>query len=208
MAFAKSTGLVEFSSGGFELHLPPTPFSQPPNPPRFVMLDDIHQVFYDVAYQPPHSGNTTPWPALAAHTIPDPAITFHPHQWTRLQATRSAMGFLVSINHRDGDVFHGTIAGTVSVQTLPQNLMNWAALRSLKGPELPAEMRAGLLRRVWNRRPGSRTDAVSYVTSGAVLEQMPRPWHRDGAALNWELDERFAGGVLLGEQQQWRLSTG
>ena len=80
------------------------------------------------------------------------------------------------------------------------------ALRALKGKELPAEMRAGLLRRIWNRRSNAADQSIPFVTPSRILNGMPRPWHRDGVALNYELDERFAGGKTLGPPSRWKVS--
>jgi hypothetical protein len=101
MSLSDMLGVLEFRSGGFELYLPPTRFSSPPEPPSFVMLDDSSQVFYDVDYQALQLGNTTPWSTLALHTVPDPAIVFPPEQCDMLQIMNFATGFLVSIESRD-----------------------------------------------------------------------------------------------------------
>lgn len=169
------------------------------------MLDDSSQIFYDVDYGTRLLGNSTPWTALALHTVPDPAIVFPPEQCDMLPFMNLVTGFLVSIESRDRGVFVAKKIGRVNVKPLKEGLMNWAALRSLKGDPLPAEMSAGLLRRVWNRRPNAPPRAIPYVTPGHILDNMPRPWHRDGAVLNYELDQIFAGGVALGTHQHWRV---
>lgn len=200
---------LEITSAGFELFIPPTPFSnpQPPEPNgRFVLLDDEDNVFYDVDYTSPGLRNTVSWKQLALHTIPDPAIVFPPAQWQKLKDPNwLPTGFLVSIQSREPDCFKAVNLGAVHVKPRPQALMNWDVLESLKGPELPAEMKAGLLRKVFNRRPGANMQSISYVNPRKVLDKMSRPWHRDGKWLNWELDDRFVGGKRIDEGQKWRL---
>jgi hypothetical protein len=205
MSSSRTSGVLEFKSRGFELYLPPTPFSSPPAYARFVMLDDSTQKFYDVDYQTELLGNTTPWTALALHQVRDPAIVFPPEQCDMLEIMKFATGFLVSIECRDREMFVAKKIGSVNVKLMEEKLMNWAALRSLKGDELPAEMRVGLLRRVWNKRPNAASQSIPYVTPRLTLDDMPKHWHRDGAALNYELDQIFAGGAPLGEQQHWKV---
>jgi hypothetical protein len=198
---------LQFTSGGFELYVPPTPFSNPPKPAHFVVLDDLNDVFYDVDYESSDLKNTTPWTELALHTVADPAIVFPPNQYQMSENNKTLRitGFLVSIQSRDSGLFTATKIGTVHVQQLQKKYMNWGALESLKGAELPSEMRAGLLRHVFNRRPRGSARMISYVTPRHVLDNMPRQWHRNAAALNWELDERFAGGARIGKERKWRL---
>ena len=197
---------LQFRSWGFELYVPPTPFSSPPAPTRFVMLDDLNDVFYDIDYETPLLGNKTPWTELALHTVPDPAIVFPPEQQDMLHKMQFATGFLVSIESRSSTLITARKIGRVNVKQLPEKLMNWSALRALKGKELPAEMRAGLLRRIWNRRSGAADHSIPFVTPSRILNDMPRPWHRDAVALNYELDERFAGGKALGPPSRWKVS--
>ena len=201
-----SSDVLQFRSWGFELYVPPTPFSSPPAPTRFVMLDDLNGVFYDVDYETPLLGNKTPWMELALHTVTDPAIVFPPEQQDMLHKKQFATGFLVSIGSRSPTLITARMLGRVNVKKLPQELMNWSALRALKGKELPAEMCAGLLRRIWNRRAGAAAQSFPFVTPSRILNGMPRPWHRDGVALNYELDERFAGGKALGPPSCWKVS--
>jgi hypothetical protein len=131
------------------------------------------------------------------HTTPDPAIVFPPNQQEIFDAKLSitATGFLVSIISRANGEFVAKWLGTVHVDRLPEQSMNWGALESLKGDELPAEMRNGLLRFVFNRRPGASGGSHSYVTPRGVLDGLERPWYKDGASLAWELDDRFVGGA-------------
>src|SRR6201999_2747155 len=109
---------------------------------------DLDDTFYQVIYSGPGLKNTIPWPDLALHTVPDPAIVFPPNQQNTFSAGLSIMatGFLVSIISRESGVFEAKWLGTVHVDRLPEASMNWGALESLKGDELPAEMRNGLLR--------------------------------------------------------------
>lgn len=199
----------DITTAGFELYVPPTPFSNPTPPEpsgRFVMLDDEDGVFYDVCYDSAPLRNTIPWTELGLHNFVDPAIIFPPAQWQKLaDPDWLPTGFLVSIQSRGPEHFTAIKIGTVHVKQLPQALMNWEVLESLKGPELPAEMKAGLLRSVFNRRPGSNSQSISYVNQRGVLDKMSRPWHRDGNWLNWELDHRFAGGRRIDEKQKWKL---
>lgn len=184
------------------------------------MLDDLDNVFYDVDYESSELQNSTDWTELALHNVVDPAIVFPPNQWQIFEECWTwrqvggeledrpliATGFLVSIQSRDSGIFNATKLGTVHVLQWRQQHMNWGVLESLKGTELPSEMRAGLLRHIFNRRPGANTQMViSYVTPRRVLDENSRPWHEDGASLNWELDHRFAGGARIGREQKWRL---
>jgi hypothetical protein len=202
---------LDITSGGFELYVPPTPFAmggpEKKDPiSRFVMLDDENGVFYDVDYGSEPLRNSTPWSELALYNVVDPAVVFPPAQWQKLHDLDwLPTGFLVAIQSRDGNVFRAVKIGAVHVKRLPRDLMNWGALESLTGPELTAEVRAGLLRRVFDRRPGSNAGPVSYVNPKKVLDGMPRPWHRDGNWLNWELSHRFVGGKEIDEGQRWEL---
>jgi hypothetical protein len=200
---------LKYTSGGFELYVPPTKFAHPPEPARFVMLDDINDTFYQVLYEGLRLKNTTPWTDLALHTTPDPAIVFPPNQQEIFDAKLSitATGFLVSIISRANGEFVAKWLGTVHVDRLPEQSMNWGALESLKGDELPAEMRNGLLRFVFNRRPGASGGSHSYVTPRGVLDGLERPWYKDGASLAWELDDRFVGGKRIEREQRWKLVT-
>jgi len=202
---------LQFRSGGFELYVPPTAFSLPgpPHfcPPHFVMLDDQDDILYDVDYESKELKNTTPWVDLELHKKVDPAIVFPSVEWQKHEADKQkkVTGFLVSIQSREGGWNTAIHLGTVHVVQYQPEFMNWAALESLKGSELPAEMKDGLLRKVFNRRPGSGTQALSYVNSLSVLDGLPRPWHRDGQALNYELDERFVGCKMIAKDQKWKL---
>jgi hypothetical protein len=199
------------TSGGFELYVPPTPFSmgdpEKKDPTgRFVMLDDENDIFYDVDYGSEPLRNSTPWSKLALYNVVDPAIVFPPKQWQKLhEPDWLPTGFLVAIQSRDDNVFRAVKIGAVHVKRLRRELMSWGALESLRGSELTTEMKAGLLRRVFNRRPGSNAEPASYVNAKKVLDGKQRPWHQDGNWLNWELSHRFVGGKKIDEGQRWEL---
>ena len=204
MVSIAGSGVFEIQSAGFELYTPPTAFSQPPKPPHFVMLDDLNEIFYDVGYDIVHVKNTVPWTELNLHKVPDPAIAFLPGQAENLEKDGYATGMLVSIDYRSENLISARRMGNVNLRVLPKKFMNWSALDAQKGRELPEEMREGLLRKVWNRRPDPENQTISYATPSHVLDNMPRPWHKNGAALNLELDQRFVGALAL-ESQRWHL---
>lgn len=198
---------LNFASGGFELFVPPVPFSQPPEPACFVMLDDQNDAFYEVDYQSVDLRNSTDWTALKLHTVPDPAVVFPTLQWQKFEndINKKITGFVVDIKSRGEDSWTAEKIGAVHVRRFPQEYMNWSALASLKGSELPEEMKAGLLRKVFNQREGSMVQTISYATPRRILDTMKRPWHQDGAALNWELDEKFVGANRIEKDQKWKL---
>jgi hypothetical protein len=207
MVDSESRPNLNFASGGFELFVPPVPFSQPPNPACFVMLDDQHDIFYEVDYQSADLRNTTEWTTVELHSVQDPAIVFPPLQWEKLgnDMNEKITGFVVDVKSRDDECWIAEKLGAVHVRRFPQEYMNWSALASLKGSELPEEMKAGLLRNVFNRRVNPEEYTISYVTLRRVLDNMKRPWHQDGAALNWELNERFVGAKRIESGQKWKL---
>jgi len=198
---------LSFASGGFELFVPPTPFSQPPKPACFVMLDDQNDTFYEVDYQSVDLRNSIDWTALELHAVRDPAVVFPTLQWQTFENDTNAKitGFVVDIKSRDVERWTAETMGMVHVHRLPQEGMNWSVLASLKGSELPEEMKAGLLRKLFNQRENSVMQSISYVTPRRVLDTMKRPWHQDGVALNWELDECFVGGSRVETKQKWEL---
>jgi len=200
MSSSGKTGVLEFRSSGFELYLPPTSFKS-----RFVMFDNSKQIFYDIDYETAQLGNNTPWSRLAPETLRDPAIVFPPEHCDMLEIMKFATGFLVSILRREGDKFIAKKLGRVNVKPVEPKYMNWSALTTWKGEELANEMKAGLLKRMWDRRAGFTSRVVPYVTSGNVLDEMPRKWHEDGAALNYELDRIFAAGAPLLSSQHWEV---
>jgi len=199
-----------FNSGGFELFVPPTPFCPPGKPLVFVMLEDLKDTFYEVDYQAADLQNMTLWSELALHTVLDPAIVFPSLQWQKFEnladeSVEKVTGFLVAIQSREGDAWTAVKLGTVHIRKYPEEVVNWRVLESVKGPELGAEMQAGLLRHVYNRRPSSVQRSIPYVTPRRILDKMERSWHKDGAALNWNLDGRFVGGARIARDQRWRL---
>jgi hypothetical protein len=192
---------LHINAHGFELYLPPTPFK-----PRFVMLDELTSTFYDVDYASQTIGNTMQWKDLAAESIQDPAIILADHvpvmngQDERI----GALGVLVSITRRTEQTLFATYLGRVFIRKYPANLMNWEALTQRKGATLVNEMRAGLMSRLWNRRPEiPQLSGPPWVTSPKVLDTMPRRWHEDGAALNYELDYTFASSRLILPELEW-----
>lgn len=192
-------GVLSFRSCGFELYLPPTPFKS-----RFVMLNDSTQIFYDVDYETSLLGNKSAWSDLAPETLKDPAIVFPPEQRDYAKSGEFAIGFLVSILRREVGRTVAKKLGRVNVKPFEKRLMNWSALKATKGEELPNEMQAGLLRNLWNKRTAS-LHSIPYVTESSVLDAMPRKWHLDGAALNYELDSIFAGGAWLDDSHIWEV---
>jgi hypothetical protein len=201
------TGVIEFYSSGFELYLPPTPFKS-----RFVMLDGSTNTFYDVDCEAPSLGNRTPWNLLAPETLRDPAIAFPPEQCNMLKPHAAggmnfATGFLVSIMRREGERFIAEKVCQANVRPIEARYMNWDALKQMKGDVLPNEMRAGLMQHLWNRRPEASSRPISYVTSSGILDEMPRKWHQDGAALNDELDNMFAAGKAIPGSQRWSVGN-
>lgn len=203
MSSTQQEKVIEFDSGGFHLFVPPLPFAC--KRPRFIMLDDSKQVFYDVDYETPALGNHTPWEKLDLHTKREPAIVFTPFHYYAFMKRDFATGSLVSIESREDNVYVAKWLGAVNVSPMKQDQMNWAMLRSWKGEELPNEMQNGLLRHVWNRRSKAESNNIPYVTQASVLDQMPRPWHNNGEYLSYELDQTFAGGLPIGSDQLWRI---
>ena len=205
MTEKKEQEFLTFTSGGFELYVPPSPLQ---STPRFVMLDDLNNVFYDVDYETSTLKNTTSWSDLALHTVPAPAIAFRLDQLDLMMQnpTKAMMkGFLVAITTWDSGTITAKKIGSVFVKRLDPKFMNWSVLKDWRGSELPAEMKAGLLRRVFDKRPEAHAQMMSYVTPSSTLARMSVPWHRDGHALNHMLQERFAGGQTIARDQTWKL---
>ena len=199
-----------FNSGGFELFVPPTPFCPPGKPPIFVMVEDLKDTFYEVDYEAADLQNRTPWSELELHTVLDPAIVFPSLQWQKFEnlaeeSVEIVTGYLIAIQSRESDAWAAVKLGDVHIRKYPEEVMNWRLLESVKGPELGAEVQTGLLRHVYNRRPGSVQRSIPYVTPARILDKMERPWHKDGAALNWNLDGRFVGAARIARDQRWRL---
>lgn len=203
-------------AGGFELYLPPTPFPKDGETPRFVMLDDQEQAFYDVFYGNPLLRNTKPWSSLEMHKLLDPAIVIGPKQLERLnqdpkelerlnQGYPLATGHLVNIVSRSNSVFTAELLAAVNIVPLQEEVMNWSVLKTWKGVEIVTELQNGLLRRVWNRRTFAPTEMVTFSTQASTLNEMPRPWHDDGTYLNYELDQRFMGACKINPDQVWQF---
>jgi hypothetical protein len=197
---ATAAGL-HINAHGFELYLPPTPFKS-----RFIMLDELTSTFYDVDYATPTIGNTMQWEDLAPESIQDPAIILAdavPVIDGRDERIGS-LGVLVSITRRTEQTIFATYLGRVFVRKLPASLMNWEALTQTKGADRVGEMRAGLMSRLWNRRPGvPQLSGPPWVTSLEILDTMPGRWREDGAALNYELDYTFASSRHILPEQEW-----
>jgi hypothetical protein len=170
------------------------------------MLEEETGVFYDVDYVTLRAESDPTWADIAPESFQDPAIVFPPEQSRYLREETIATGFLVSITRREGEEIWARSFGRVMVKPFPPNMMSWEKLREMKGPVLPAEMKSGLMGRLWNQRPGAnQANAPSFVTSRTILDNMPRKWHEDGAALNNELDCIFAASRLLPVSQKWCL---
>lgn len=197
---------LKFRSGGFRLFVPPIPFAQPPQQPRFVMLDDVHQTFYDVDYGNHLLRNMSSWTDIAVHELVHPAIVFPPTQSRFLQTRNFATGFLVSIMSSNEGVNVAKKVGAVNVSILSQNAMSWDALRSLKGNELPNEMRHGIMRRLWDKRPKDDYQKNEFMVRGTSVSSTRRAWPQDGALLSTELDGIFAGGEAITSDQLWELT--
>jgi hypothetical protein len=168
------------------------------------MLDEGNDVFYDVDCQSLRTTDDPSWDTAAPERFADPAIVFPLNQAHMLGPRTSAVGFLVSITRRHNGEIWARSYGQAMVTQLPPERMSWDGLIDKKGPVLPAEMRAGLMGRLWNRRPGAGT-AATFVTSAEILDGMPRQWHIDGAALNFELDNIFSAGKEIPMSQKWHL---
>jgi Heterokaryon incompatibility protein (HET) len=204
---AEPTGQVtdaglDVKAPGFELYLPPTPFK-----PRFVMLDELTSTFYDVHYATPLAGNKVRWEDLAPESIQDPALILAEDVALIAPDARiGVFGLLVSITRRTEQTLVATYLGRVFVRKFPASLMSWEALTKMKGVTRASEMKAGLMARLWNRRPEvPQSSGSPWVTSPEILDQMPDRWREDGAALNYELDYMFASSRYLLREQKWCL---
>ena len=199
-AQATAAGL-HINAHGFELYLPPTPFK-----PRFVMLNELTSTFYDVDYATPTIGNTMQWKDLAPESIQDPAIILADHVpvLDGRDERIGTLGVLVSVTRRTEQTLFATYLGRVFVRKFPANLMNWEALAQTTGAARAGEMRAGLMSRLWNRRPGvPQLSGPPWVTSPKILATMPGRWREDGAALNYELNYQFASSRHILPEQEW-----
>ena len=190
---------------GYFLYLPPTPIKS-----RFVMLEETTKTFYDVDTQTPLLGNPASWATtgLSPSVLGSkPAIVFPiPLNEISKMILRDEgfnpefmVGRLVSIESQDGMNVFAKVVGRVNVRPLPQNMMSWEALKTKKGDVLPDEMKNGLLGRLWGGQNEDAVGAAGFVTPRDVLDNMPRKWHIDPAALNTELDGNFAAGKRIKE---------
>jgi hypothetical protein len=187
---------VLVNAPGFELYLPPTPFTS-----RFVMLDETTSTFFDVDYATPVLQNKVPWKDLAPENIEDPAIIL-----PEIVANDriGAMGLLVSVTRRAENILFATYLGHVFVRQFSADLMNWEALTKMNGPARANAMKAGLMGRLWNRRPGvPHSSGPPWVASHETVDEMPERWREDGAALNHELKYMFASSRRLPPEQKW-----
>ncbi len=76
----------------------------------------------------------------------------------------------------------------------------------MKGDVLPDEMKNGLLGRLWGGESRSAAEGADFVTPRPILDNMPRKWHIDPAALNTELDGIFAAGKKIQEGElPWKI---
>ena len=169
------------------------------------MLDELTSTFYDVDYATPTIGNTMEWKDLAPESIQDPAIILADGVPVidRRDERVGSLGVLVSITRRTEHTLFATYLGRVFVRMFPADLMNWEALTKMKGAARAGEMRAGLMGRLWNRRPGvPQSSGPPWVASPEILDKMPGRWREDGAALNYELDYNFASGRLLPPEKE------
>ena len=120
------------------------------------MLNGLTSTSYDVDYATPIIGNTMKWKDLAPESIQDPAIILADnvpvidHRDERI----GSLGVLVSITRRTEQTLFATYLGRVFVKMFPASLMNWEALTKMKSAARAGEMRADLMGRLWNRRPG------------------------------------------------------
>jgi hypothetical protein len=196
-----TTAGLHINAPGFELYLPPTPFKS-----RFIMLNELTSTFYDVDYATPTICNTMEWKDLALESIQDPAIILADGVpvINRPDERMGSLGVLVSINRRTERTLFATYIGRVLVRMFPASLMNWEALAKMKGAARAGEIKAGLMRRLWNRRPGvPQSSGPPWVTSPEILDTMPGRWREDGAALNYELDYMFASSRHIPPEQEW-----
>jgi hypothetical protein len=187
---------LHINAHAFELYLPPTPFKS-----RFIMLDEPTAEFYDVDYATPIAGNTVPWGNLAPEGIQDPAIVLADDS---RDERIGSMGVLVAVTRRTEQTIFATYLGRVCVRKFPASIINWDVLTERKSAAHAEEMRAGLMGRLWNRRPGvPQSSGPPWVTSPEILDTMPGRWRQDGAALNHELDYNFASGRLMPPEKEW-----
>ena len=195
---------------GYLLFIPPDPIKS-----HFVMLDEATKTFHDVDLENPLLGNPASWkqtgvsPSILGNEL---AIVFPTplgdSQKAELEGhdydPNFSVGRLVSVDRHEGNKMYGKIIAKVNVKPLNQNAMSWEGLTNMKGAVLAEEMRNGLCGRLW----GLPNATQGFVTSREILDKMPRKWHVDPVALNYELDKIFAAGqhVRKGEIA-WHLRS-
>ena len=195
---------------GYLLFIPPDPIKS-----RFVMLDEATKTFHDVDLETALLGNPASWkqtgvsPSILGNEL---AIVFPTplgdSQKAELEGhdydPNFSVGRLVSVDRHEGNKVYGKIIAKVNVKPLNQNAMSWEGLTNMKGAVLAEEMRNGLCGRLW----GLPNATQGFVTSREILDKMPRKWHVDPVALNYELDKMFAAGqhVRKGEIA-WHLRS-
>jgi hypothetical protein len=200
----------------FYLHLPPTPVKG-----RFVMLEESTKTFYDVDTVTPLLGNPASWAItglspsiLGANRL---AIVVPNHLNAEWRATLVKQGpmpdgqpynpdfevaRLVSITGRTDKIIHAKVLGKVNICPFKSDLMSFDKIKVMKGSVLPDEMRNGLLGKLY----GGLNPGKPFVHP-EVLDKMPRKWHVDAAALNYELDGIFASGLEVKQGSvKWLLS--
>ena len=173
-------------TAAYRLYLPPTPIK-----PRFIMLEESSHSFYDV--------KTTSW----AQSSLSPALFGSPLALVMTEhPTTGHTGTLVVITSQDGDTIHAKPLGKAYVSPYPPEVVSWEKLAEMKGGVvLPDEMKNGLLGKLY----GGLDPGRPFVHP-EILEKMPRRWHVDAAALNYELDGMFASGLLVPRGQvRWVL---
>ena len=192
----------------YHLYLPPTSIK-----PRFVMVEESTHTFYDVDTITPRLGNPSSWAqsGLSRNLLGSPlAIVITQELNADEKATLSGRGYvpnfdtatLVKITSQVGDTIHAKSLGKANICQFPPGKMSWEILKDMKGAVLPDEMKNGLLGKLY----GGLHPQRAFVHP-EVLAKMPRKWHIDAEALNYELDGIFASGLLVPKGQvRWVLS--
>jgi hypothetical protein len=149
------------------------------------MWDDYTKKFYDVDYETPQLGNTTPWPLLRPETIQRPTTVFPPEQRGMLEdiTNQIATGYLVSVSSSWGGRIRARRLGRVNLKLKETTYMSWPALEDVKGAVLAAEMMNALTRHLWDRQCDGLNRPFTYKTPRTISDNMPRRWHVDGSAL-------------------------
>lgn len=193
---------------GYMLFLPPDPIKS-----RFIMLDEATKTFHDVDLETALLGNPASWKqtGVSPSILGDQLAIVFPNQ---LDDSRKAdleehgydpnfrIGRLVLIDRHEGETVYGKIIAKVNVKPIDKSLMSWEILINMKDALLVEEMKNGLCGRLWGIPHATR----GPVTSGQVLDNMPRPWLVEPVALNYKLDKVFAAGQYVREGDvAWQL---